>query len=175
MFDQEANTREAIRWRRARIEQIERVLSAPTSDRGSPYALRLIQEKQYHELALGELERSLLPVAGTETGQSASRDSHRKQAFCLEVLNEIRKVKNLYNRGYSVAQIRKDHPDLSLWKVLDGLTDEDRELFDHPKRWGPMVGYAEGVLGRYYDKSAATIHDWCKAARRSQRKGTPRR
>lgn len=175
MFDQEANTREAIRRRRARIEQIERVLSAPTSDRGSPYALRLIEEKQYHELALAELEGSLPPVAGTETGQSASNDSHGKRAFCLEVVNEIRKVKNRYHSGYSVAHIRKEHPEWSVWKVLEGLTDEDRELFHHPSQWGPVVGYAEGVLAKYHGKSAATIHDWCKAARRLQRKRTPRK
>lgn len=175
MFDQEANTREAIRRRRARIEQIERILSAPNCERGSRYALRLIEEKQYHELAVAELERSLSPLTGTETGQSASNNSHRKQAFCLEVVNEIRKVKNLYNSGYSVAEIRKGHPDWSVWKVLEGLTDEDRELFHHPRQWGPVVGYAEGVLAKYHGKSAATIHDWCKAERRLQRKRTPRK
>ena len=175
MFDQEANTREAIRRRRARIEQIERILSAPNCERGSPQALRLIEEKQHHELATAELERSLTPLVGTESGHAASNDSHRKRAFCLEVVNEIRKVKNRYNSGYSVAQIRKEHPDWSVWKVLEGLTDEDRELFHHPRQWGPVAGYGEHVLGKYYGRSAATIHDWCKAARRLQRKRIPRK
>lgn len=175
MFDQKANTREAIRRRRARIEQIERILSAPNCERGGRHALRLIEEKQYHELAVAELERSLSPFTGTETEQSASSNSHRKRTFCLEVVNEIRKVKHRYNSGYSVAEVRKEHPDWTVWKVLEGLTDENRELFHHPSQWGPVAGYAEGLLGKYYSRSAATIHDWCKEGRRLQRKGIPRK
>ncbi len=167
MVDQESNIREAIRRRRSRIEQIERILSGPMCDRGGRHSLRLIEEKQYHEMAVAELEQTLglllPPVAITKEAPAPMVD---RRAFCREVKAEIRRVKSLYvQNGFSVAEIHKKYPDWSVWRVLEGLSEEERELFHHPKQWGHVAGYALGLLGKYYGKSPTTIRDWCKTAR----------
>ena len=172
MFDQAANTREAIRKRRARIEQIDRILSAPACDRGSRYALRLIEEKQHQELVVADLEGTLAASAAPASiARPALTKVQNHGRFCLEVVNEIRKVKKLHQEnGYAVAETHTNHPDWNVWKVLEALSKDDIELFHHPNQWGPVVGYAQGLLAKYHGKARATIHDWCKRARRTQLK-----
>ena len=171
MFNEEANIREAIAKKKARIEQLERILAVPTCDLSSRYGLRLIEEKQHHELALAELERALSRVFGLpEAVENSDSDVDDRAAFCLEVVNEIRKVKNRHKHGgYSVAQIHKKNPSWNVWKVVEGLSEDDQELFHHPNRWGSVVGYAENVVGKYYERSSSTIHDWLKKARRQRK------
>src|SRR5258708_32350240 len=113
MVDQESNIREAIRRRRSRIEQIERILSGPMCDRGGRHSLRLIEEKQYHEMAVAELEQNpgllLPPVAITKEAPAPMVD---RRAFCREVKTEIRRVKSLYvQKGFSVSEIHKKNTD----------------------------------------------------------------
>jgi hypothetical protein len=94
-----------------------------------------------------------------------------KGQLCNQIEGEMRKIKTLgAASGRTVVEIQLAHPDFAVWKVRDTLSEEDRELFNHPRQWGPVIGYAELVLGRHYGKSAQTVQGWVKDYRAASRK-----
>ena len=87
--------------------------------------------------------------------------------FCDQVIDEVRKIKHRFTvTGRTMAEIRQEHPKLAVWNVVAALSQEDRETFERPRTWGPTVGYARQLLGKYHDRSAGTIRNWVKAYRR---------
>jgi hypothetical protein len=88
--------------------------------------------------------------------------------FCQQVIDEIKRIRNLsVGTGRSVAEIQNDYPDFVVWKIRESLDREDQDTFTHPNRWGPSVGYAQGVLSKIHDVSTHTINSWAKAYRKS--------
>jgi hypothetical protein len=89
---------------------------------------------------------------------------------CSQIIEQMKRFKYLRrDRGMTVEDIQKENPNFLIWKVREGLSAEERDLFDHPNRWESVVTYAYGLLGKEYGKSWATIRDWVKAWKRSQR------
>jgi hypothetical protein len=91
----------------------------------------------------------------------------------LQVREELGKIKHLARqRGQSVREIRTENPNLLVWTFADSLSPDERELFDHPRRW--EAGYAvEVFLAKHYGKSPATMKTWVTAFRRESRQKRP--
>ena len=97
-----------------------------------------------------------------------ARIGHGK--FCDQIIDEIRRIRFMcIDRGRTVLEIRVDYPDYAVWKVVDQLPPEERDIFNHPRMWGPVVGYAEGILCKHYGKSPHTISSWRKIYRKYQK------
>jgi hypothetical protein len=91
--------------------------------------------------------------------------------FCEQVIGEMKKIKNLCGGGNSsVAKIQQEHPEFAVWKVRESLDEDLREAFNHPRQWGPVVGYAHIILGKSFDRKPPTIKDWVKAYRSSKKR-----
>jgi hypothetical protein len=57
------------------------------------------------------------------------------------VIDELKRIKNLSRgTGRGMAEIHHEYPDLAAWKVREVLSPEDQETFNHPNRWGGVVG-----------------------------------
>ena len=120
--------------------------------------------------ALDTFERILeiIPLSA-QRGTAEAQIGHtlNNGQLCDRVIEEIRKIRHLYAAS-TMSQIRSNHPNFVVWSVIDHPdTDaEDRDIFHHPNRWGPVVGYAVKVLARHFGKSEETIRRWRKAYRR---------
>jgi hypothetical protein len=89
---------------------------------------------------------------------------------CAQIVNEVKEFKYLrVDRGKPVSEIQLEKPNFLVWTVRENLAEDDRDLFDHPNRWGSVVTYAYGLLGREYNRSWTTIRDWVKEWNRSQK------
>lgn len=90
--------------------------------------------------------------------------------LCQQIIDEIRRIRFMcLDRGRTVEEVKSEHPEYSVWAIIDRLDAEDREAFYHPRRWGPVVGYATGILAKHYSRSAHTITSWRKSYKRHQR------
>jgi hypothetical protein len=95
----------------------------------------------------------------------------RRGEHCNLIIAQIRRVKHLcIDAGRTMTEARGELPDLEVWKLRENLTTDDRETFDHPRRWGPVVGYALRLLAKEYGRSVHTISAWRKASRKSKAK-----
>ena len=99
---------------------------------------------------------------------------------CHKIIDEIRKIKNMV-LGFqrTVSEIRNEHQEFQVWALVDGLSEEDRDTFNHPRQWGAVVGYAVNLLAKDYGGcSPHTIRDWVKEYRRAnpseRKKKSPR-
>ena len=114
---------------------------------------------------------TVVPAASAKAGTSKKTLSERlieKGNFCYRVTKEAREIKLLFaGRGKTIAEISAEHPEFFIWGVRDELSGEDRETFNHPRQWGPTVGYALMILGKQQGKSEFTIKEWIKAYRKS--------
>lgn len=116
-------------------------------------------------------------VRGTEAEQRKPADATpavssviERGKSCLQVIDEIRRIKNLcVGTGRSVAEIQNEHSDWAVWKVRDSLAQGDRDTLNHPRQWGPIIGYAKKILAKNYGVSEHTITARVKAYRKSQR------
>jgi hypothetical protein len=87
---------------------------------------------------------------------------------CDQIIEEMKKIKRKYlDSGRTVTEIKSEHPDYLVWSLADSLSPDAKEVFWHPKQWGPIVGYAQGLLADEYGNSKTTVRDWCKEYRRS--------
>ena len=108
-------------------------------------------------------------VGVTPAAVPVSRTIERGK-FCEQVINEIKRIRNLHlGSGMSVAEIQKENPEWTAWKVRESLRSEDRETFNHPRQWGPPVGYARLILSKVQEVSVHTVKAWVKAYSRSLR------
>ena len=86
---------------------------------------------------------------------------------CDRIIREMRQIKNLFvDSGWTISEIQSAHPEFKVWKLREALSEEDRETLNHPRRWGPVVGYGLSLLGKDYAKHPTTVRDWIKAYRR---------
>ncbi len=93
-----------------------------------------------------------------------------KGKLCSQIMQEVRTVKKLcVDSGRTIVEVQIDFPDFHAWKLRETLTAEDRETFNNPRQWGPVVGYAEMILAKHFGRSAETIHDWVKGYRATTR------
>jgi len=78
----------------------------------------------------------------------------------LQAREELKRIKRLCRQGrLSMPEIRKRYRDFLVWTFAECLQPEDRDLFEHPRRW--EAGYPVQVfLRKYYDKSPATMKKW---------------
>jgi hypothetical protein len=91
---------------------------------------------------------------------------------CAKIVEEMKLIKRAHSeRGLTITQSREMHKEFEVWAVAaNHLNGEDLETFNHPRQWGPPVGYALSLLSKDYgNKSPTTIKDWVKAYRRYQR------
>jgi|GEM_PF-5916326 len=94
----------------------------------------------------------------------------KRGKFCDEVIEEMKRIRFLaVDTGRSMAEIEMENPGFAVWKLRDSLGPEDKEIFNHPRQWGPTVGYAKRVLSKIHGKSTDTITSWIKAYRRDQK------
>jgi len=114
------------------------------------------------------------PDPAAQTTNAASEKIQRGKR-CAQIIDEVRRVKNLVvGAGRTMAEVQEEHPALLVWAFRDTLPQQDREIFDHPNQWGPVVGYAHSLLSKEYGKSPTTIRDWVKAFRHHERqRSTP--
>jgi hypothetical protein len=138
----------------------------------------LFEKHCYSTLArlktLLELAREIVsaPNSGSDPARREARSDElpeglRKGKYCERVVEEMRRVRNLVlGTGATMAQVRTEQPSLAVWNVREQLSAEDKETFDHPNRWGPVVGYAKSLLSKGYGRSPDTITGWIKAYRK---------
>ena len=95
---------------------------------------------------------------------------------CDEIVQEIRRLRNMVVTHHrTMAEIRSQNPGFQVWALSEILSEADRETFNHPRQWGPPVGYALGLLAKDYLRSAHTVADWRKIYRQTRRKVTVKR
>lgn len=123
---------------------------------------------------IGEVQAPQLATIPRNTEKKAASDrTIEKGNFCEQIMQEMRKVKMLSAEGgRTIVEIQIGNPEFALWKLRDALPAEDRESFNSPRRWGPVIGYAELILGKHYGKHPQTVRDWVKAARATKRQHT---
>jgi hypothetical protein len=128
------------------------------------------------ESVLGALDRFEMLLDTTPASASVGSDEMelsptlRNGRYCNQVIDEIRKIRHLY-RASTMAQLRTDHPNLLVWAIIDhaDMDAEERDAFFHPGRWGPVVGYANGLLARHFGRSEETIKRWRKTYKKHVR------
>jgi hypothetical protein len=117
-----------------------------------------------------ELHPTQVKSAGNEPSPDVSEDKGvlLKGKRCHEVIAEIRKIKNLVSEFQdTVSGIRHGHPDFQVWQIADGLPDDEKYIFNHPRQWGPVVGYARNLLAKDYGCKPDTIRKWVGAYRKA--------
>ncbi len=157
----------------AEIEVLERQLGSWV-DKTRPEFGRKVERKQLlqRELELSRKQQALKTSA--EQGPlRAAEAKHSKPAergkYCCTVIEEAKRIKNLcLGTGRSIAEIQGASPDMAIWRVRESLSEEDRDVFNHPNRWGAPVGYAKSILAKTSDRSVHTITSWVKAHRKTQ-------
>jgi hypothetical protein len=181
VFDQRANEDGALRQWRAQLEAIERILNGPNCNHTLLHTRRLIEQRQHLEVKIAELEgkrarESATPQRNRDQSQGflesseGGRDILKDGERCDKIIKQIRKIRNMVRgHGDTMSEVRGKFPGLEVWQVADGLTGEDRDTFNHPNQWGPVVGYAKSLLAKDYGVAKATIGNWVKTYRR----GTP--
>lgn len=91
----------------------------------------------------------------------------RRGEHCDQVIEEVRQIRFMQTeRGMTITEIRAGHSGFAVWDVVKSLSGEDRDTFERPNTWGPVVGYAQRLLASHYGKSPFTIRDWVKSYRR---------
>lgn len=193
-MDQLANLRSAITNCEARLASIalqERIVVAhPESVRDPSYVHRLMKEKlnlqkklkEFKQVEMHLVSREATVVeqpkgklrAGEYWAEAPAKSIEeelpglvRKGKFCEQVIQEVRKVRYLcLEGGRTYAEIKSEYPDLAVWKVLETLSQDDRETFARPRMWGPTVGYAKQILGKNFNSSPQTVTKWLKAYRK---------
>jgi hypothetical protein len=146
-----------------------------------PSKLALFEKHCYSTLArlktLLELAREIVsaPNSGSDPAHHEAQSDElpeglRKGKYCERVVEEMRRVRNLVlGTGATIAQVKTEQPSLAVWNVREQLSAEDKEMFDHPNRWGPVVGYAKSLLCKEHGRSPDTITGWIKAYRKYRR------
>ena len=87
---------------------------------------------------------------------------------CERLVREVKRIKHAYvNQGRKMTEIQEKNPNLLAWEIRDSLDVEDREVFNRPNQWGPVVGYAERLLEKSEGVSRSTIQRWRKHYKRT--------
>jgi len=116
-----------------------------------------------------EFPESVLPPAEfASTNVSKDEGVLLKGKRCHEIIEEMRKIKHMgVGRGHKVSEIQRKYPQFQVWKLADKLPEDERDLFNHPRQWGPVVGQARVFLSMEYGCSKHTIAKWVKIYRKA--------
>lgn len=124
------------------------------------------------ELAHAAALRPPARTSQAHSGSSSPLSPRIEEAgnFCIRVISELRRIRHSYPVS-NMVQIKDQNQDFSVWEMFEDsvFDDEDREIFNHPNRWGPTVGYGHSRLAKYYGKSTDTIKRWVKLYRKHGR------
>jgi hypothetical protein len=88
---------------------------------------------------------------------------------CEELAKEIATIKHKRNYGgLTVAEIQSDCSMFRIWKRVEVLSSDDKDIFLRPGMWEP--GYANLLLGKLYatnrrNVAPGTINTWRKEYR----------
>lgn len=108
-------------------------------------------------------------IGPVEIARSASESTTMSDGErCCKIQDEMKAIRNKYLHGKTVAAIREANPEYLVWGEVDGLDQDERETFHHPRTW--EAGYIDAFLGRRYERAPSTIIDWKKKHRKSLRK-----
>lgn len=89
-------------------------------------------------------------------------DREKNGKDCDEIIQEARKIKNMFGFGRKMGEIRQEYPRFRIWDMVSNLPKEDQETFEHPNQWGSTVSYTHLLLGKSYGRSYTTVRDWVK-------------
>ena len=146
-----------------RLERERECIILELTKRSEAHASRIVDEGAKQEGMARESTNALTPEQKRQDEGGVGRGK-----FCDQVIQEIKRIKNLsVTTGRSVAEIEDEFPEFVVWKVRTSLSSEDREAFNHPRQWGPPVGYAKMVLSKICDVTVHTLTSWVKAYRKS--------
>jgi len=102
----------------------------------------------------------------TKPLEKVSERTIEKGKFCMRFIADLRKINTqTRERGLTIAELQENFPDLIAWKVRDTLPEDNRDVFNHPRQWGPVVGYALDVLAMHFDRDTESVKRWLKASR----------
>ena len=136
----------------------------------SGHSSAAITAEMIYGAAISDGKRPVRKSTPSRHQQRPSEAEIRKGEFCAKVIEELRQIRRLYiDSGWSVPEIQAAHPQLAAWSVRDSLAEEDREILNHPRQWGPVVGYAHNVLAKSYKKHPSTVKGWVKRFKKARR------
>jgi hypothetical protein len=122
------------------------------------------------ELEGGKQRRIRLKHRSDEPSGATNKMAFEKGKRCERLVREVKIIKHAYvNQARKMTEIQEQSPSLLAWEIRDSLNEEDREMFQHPNQWGPVVGYAERLLEKTEHRSRATIQRWRKHYKRTLR------
>jgi hypothetical protein len=157
-----------------RIRRIEcsskEATGGPSSNRW-PAGVSSDEEGVLDALDRFEMLLDTVPVSASDgSNEIELSPTLRNGRYCNRVIDEIRKIRHLYPAS-TVEQIKPAHPSFLVWSMIEGpdMDAEDRDIFFYSRPWGPVVGYAIGLLARHFAKSEETIKRWRKAYKRHVR------
>jgi hypothetical protein len=104
-----------------------------------------------------------------ETTESGLPKPVREGKRCAKVIDEVKRIKTMYNGGMSMKEIKEAWPNYEVWKTVEGLSKEDREVFERSAQWGAATGYAKLILSKCHGNSPDTITDWVKAYKKHEK------
>jgi hypothetical protein len=85
---------------------------------------------------------------------------------CEERAQEIAKIRRLVRaEGMTIHEVRLNHPEFGIWKVVQAMPKEWQDTFAKPIEWGPAKGFANKLLAEFHDRSSDTVDGWRKAWR----------
>ncbi len=109
-------------------------------------------------------------ATATTESHAASEREIEKGRRCHQIITEMRHIKRVcVDSGRTISEAQSTNPEYEVWKLREALSEEDRETFNHPRRWGPVVGYSRLVLAKDYDRNEGTVKNWVKSFRRWRR------
>jgi hypothetical protein len=138
------------------------------------YDRDLSDRKQKLEIRLLEAQLNAGQAAADSTSKIQFADigvALDRGQLCSIVVDEMKRLKNMRGgRGLTMLEIEAAHPNLKVWSLVQTLSDETRDTFQHFNQWGPAVGFARKLLGEHFDKSPTTIRNWIKQYRAKLKK-----
>ena len=153
-------TMESDEWMKL-VEEMARVPSAAVNDSSSAQLEAKATEAPADNQPTEEVLR--------ETTESGLPKPVREGKRCAKVIDEVKRIKTMYNGGMSMKEIKEAWPNYEVWKTVEGLSKEDREVFERPAQWEAATGYAKLILSKCHGNSPDTITDWVKAYKKHEK------
>ena len=128
--------------------------------------LELTTQLNMIETEIPELVQPQAELSSTDTSNDERVLFKGKR--CHEIIEEMRKIKHMgIGRAHKMSEIQSKCPQFQVWNLADKLPQDERDLFDHPRQWGPVVRQAKVFLSMEYGCSNHTITKWVKAYRKA--------
>jgi hypothetical protein len=155
-----------LQWRERRHSGVDH----PSAEQGAGSEVMAIGSEHDFHAPQQRLENheSPQPQTRTATAGGASDYVFQKGERCERLVNEVKLIKHAYvDQARKMTEIQEERPNLLVWEIRESLDAEDRQLFNHPNQWGPVIGYAERLLEKSERQSRSTIQRWRKQYKRT--------